>query len=239
MVYAAGPRRRRSWRQSRQDLLVGVASDASAPRYRVLSRPGSGDYRGSLRPRSRNEHRTPATSNVPPSPPERVAQLVRAPVLQTGGRWFDPSLAHSLVAVAQPVERPPETRGAAGSIPAGHTLASLAGSGLRPLPRAAAHAPASGPCTQHCPPRIRARSDAPGNREERMLPVACKSRPIPRGSVAQLGRAPGSYPGGCRFDACRGHLRKDCHGRGIPFRKRVGPQGPWGFDSLSFLLSLP
>ena len=38
----------------------------SAP-CRVLSRPGSGDYRGSLRPRPRNEQRTPATSNVPPN----------------------------------------------------------------------------------------------------------------------------------------------------------------------------
>src|SRR5262249_34989403 len=27
---------------------------------------------------------------------------------------------------------------------------------------------------------------------------------------------------GCRFDACRGHSRKDCHRRGIPSRKRVG-----------------
>ncbi len=30
-------------------------------------------------------------------------------------------------------------------------------------------------------------------------------------------------PGGCRFDACRGHSRKDCHRRGTPSRKRVGP----------------
>ena len=29
-----------------------------------------------------------------------------------------------------------------------------------------------------------------------------------RGSVAQIGRAPGSYPGRCRFDACRGHSHR-------------------------------
>lgn len=48
----------------------------------------------------------------------RVAQKGRALVSHTRGRWFEPSLAH-LVAVAQPVDRPSETRGAAGSIPAG------------------------------------------------------------------------------------------------------------------------
>ncbi len=31
--------------------------------------------------------------------------------------------------------------------------------------------------------------------------------------------------------------RKDCHRRDIPSRKRVGPLGPWGFESLSFRLS--
>ena len=46
----------------------------------------------------------------------------RALVSHTRGRWFDPSLAHH-VAVAQPVERPLETREAAGSIPAGHIQA--------------------------------------------------------------------------------------------------------------------
>jgi hypothetical protein len=75
MVCVAGPRRRRSWWQSHQDLLVGVASDASAPRYRVLTRPGSCDYRGSLRPRSRNEHRTPATSNIAPNPLVTVVRV--------------------------------------------------------------------------------------------------------------------------------------------------------------------
>jgi hypothetical protein len=83
-----------------------------------------------------------------------------------------------LVAVAQPVERLLETRGAAGSIPAGHI------SWLRSSTR----------------------------QSTRLL--------IGRLQVRSL----------------RGPLRKDCHRRGIPFRKRVGPEGPWGFDSLSFLL---
>jgi hypothetical protein len=48
--------------------MVCAAGPRCSPRYRVLSRPGSDDYRGSLRPRSRNEHRTPATSNVPSDP---------------------------------------------------------------------------------------------------------------------------------------------------------------------------
>jgi hypothetical protein len=77
------------------------------------------------------------------------------------------------VAVAQPVERPPETRGAAGSIPAGHTF----------------------------------------------------------GSVAQTGRAPGSYPGRCRFDACRGHSPSASRPRGRTVMT-PGPQpGSCGFES--------
>src|SRR4029453_9609148 len=43
-------------------------------------------------------------------------------------------------------------------------------------------------------------------------------------------------PGRLQVRRLRGPLWKDCHRRGIPFRKRVGPEGPWGFDSLSFLL---
>jgi hypothetical protein len=47
----------------------------------------------------------------------------RALVLQTRGRWFDSSLAHSRGRSSNQVERPLETRGGAGSIPADHTLA--------------------------------------------------------------------------------------------------------------------
>jgi hypothetical protein len=49
----------------------------------------------------------------------------RALVLQTRSSWFDSSLAHR-VAVAQQVERSPEKRGGAGSIPAGHIPGSVA-----------------------------------------------------------------------------------------------------------------
>src|SRR4029453_16696114 len=50
---------------------------AVRPENRVLSRPGSGDYRGSLRPRPRNDHRSPATSNVPPNPPRHGGREAR------------------------------------------------------------------------------------------------------------------------------------------------------------------
>jgi len=53
----------------------------------------------------------------------------------------------------------------AGSNPATPTLASLAAIGLRPTARVADRPPASGPCGWHCSTRIRALSDAPGNRE--------------------------------------------------------------------------
>jgi hypothetical protein len=73
------------------------------------------------------------------------------------------------------VERPPETRGAAGSIPAGHTH---------------------------------------------------------HGSVAQLGRAPDSYSGGCRFDACRSHSGRTATGA-VP-RLENG----WGLEPLGVRLPL-
>src|SRR4051794_1314839 len=48
------------------------------------------------------------------------------------------------------------------------------------------------------------------------------------------GRAPGSYPGGCRFDACRGH-HVGRTATGAVSRFENGWAGrPWGFDSLSF-----
>src|SRR5512133_1886109 len=53
----------------------------------------------------------------------RVAQKGRALVLQTRGRWFESSLAHSRGRSSNQVERPLETRGVAGSIPADHILA--------------------------------------------------------------------------------------------------------------------
>ena len=55
----------------------------------------------------------------------RVAQSRRALVSHTRGCWFESSLAHHVVE-AQPVERPPETRGVAGSIPADHIHGSVA-----------------------------------------------------------------------------------------------------------------
>ena len=66
-----------------------------------------------------------------PAPPTfhprgRVAQKGRALVLQTRGRWFDSSLAHSRGRSSNQVERPLETRGVAGSIPAGHISGSVA-----------------------------------------------------------------------------------------------------------------
>ncbi len=116
----------------------------------------------------------------------------RALALQARGRWFDSSLAHLYVAVAQRVERPSETRGAAGSIPAGHTVVVARR-------------------------RSRTGRDGKGGRALPLPPVRLRSLD---------GRAPGSYPGRCRFDACRGHSLaptwKDCHRRGIPSRKRVG-----------------
>lgn len=55
----------------------------------------------------------------------------RAPVLQTGGCWFDSSSAY-LRGRSSAVERSPETRGAAGSIPAGHAFGFVAQSGEPP-----------------------------------------------------------------------------------------------------------
>ena len=49
----------------------------------------------------------------------------RAPVLQTGGCWFDSSSAYSR-GRSSAVERSSETRAAAGSIPAGHVLGFVA-----------------------------------------------------------------------------------------------------------------
>src|SRR5688500_5169554 len=57
--------------------MVCAAGPRCSPRYRVLSRPGNGDYRGSLRPRSRNEHRTPAMSNIAPNPLEELGDQLR------------------------------------------------------------------------------------------------------------------------------------------------------------------
>jgi hypothetical protein len=87
----------------------------------VLRRP----VRDRLAGRTPRSERGSRGSTPCPGALGRVAQQARALVLQTRGRWFDSSLAHR-VAVAQPVERPPETRGAAGSIPAGHTFGSVA-----------------------------------------------------------------------------------------------------------------
>src|SRR4051794_20056705 len=69
-----------------------------------------------------------------PCPGARASSSAgRAPLLQRGSGWFDSSLAHSSrVTVAQPVERSPETRGVAGSIPAGHIHGSVAQLAERP-----------------------------------------------------------------------------------------------------------
>ena len=65
------------------------------------------------------------------------------------------------------------------------------------------------------------------------IPAGHTSLVHQHGSVAQLGELPtlnrhgaGSTPAGA--------IRKDCHWRGIPSRKRVRLHGRWGFDSLSF-----
>src|SRR5215218_1191862 len=59
-----------------------VPGPRCSPRNRVLSRPGSGDYRGSLRPRSRNEHRTPETKHIMLKPLRRfVPPLLRENVV--------------------------------------------------------------------------------------------------------------------------------------------------------------
>jgi hypothetical protein len=64
---------------------------------------------------------------APPTPIRgRVAQKGRALVLQTRGRWFDSSLAHSRGRSSKQVERPLEARGVAGSIPADHISGSVA-----------------------------------------------------------------------------------------------------------------
>jgi hypothetical protein len=57
------------------------------------------------------------------------------------------------------------------------------------------------------------------------------------GSVAQAGRAPGSYPGTCRFEACRGHLGRTATGA-VSRLENGWALGPWGFDSLSFRAAL-
>ena len=63
---------------------------------------------------------------APPIKRGRVAQKGRALVLQTRGRWFDSSLAHSRGRSSKQVERPLEARGVAGSIPADHISGSVA-----------------------------------------------------------------------------------------------------------------
>ena len=76
----------------------------------------------------------------------------RALVLQARGRWFDSSLAHR-VAVAQRVERSLETRGAAGSIPAGHTSGSVAQTAELPaLTRGGAGSTPAGATLEGLPP---------------------------------------------------------------------------------------
>ena len=80
-------------------------------------------WRNGRRAASRAPWATPMRVRLPPwvcNIRGRVAQWRRAPVLQTGSCWFESSLASYLVAEAQLVERPPETRGVAGSSPAGH-----------------------------------------------------------------------------------------------------------------------
>ncbi len=64
----------------------------------------------------------------------------------------------------------------------------------------------------------------------RLLPVTS------HGSVAQLGRAPGSYPGTCRFDPCRSHLTEGLPKGAVPRLENGWASRPWGFDSPSFRL---
>src|SRR5215204_2072859 len=65
---------------------------------------------------------------------------------------------------------------------------------------------------------------------------AAGSTPAPptRVTVAQPGRAAASYAGGCRFDACRGHLGRTATGAVPRLENGWARFGPWGFDSLSF-----
>jgi hypothetical protein len=68
---------------------------------------------------------------APPTPIRgRVAQKGRALVLHVtrGVAGFDSSLAHSRGRSSNQVERPLETRGVAGSIPADHTRRAKSGS---------------------------------------------------------------------------------------------------------------
>ena len=86
-----------------------------------MSRNFTSRWRNGRRAASRAPWATPVRVRLPPSVlRRRVAQLRRAPVLQTGSCWFESSLAYHVVE-AQSVERPPETRGVAGSTPADHT----------------------------------------------------------------------------------------------------------------------
>lgn len=159
-------------------------------------------FPGSSNGRTPRSERGDRGSSPCPGAHGRVAQQARALVSHTRGRWFESSPAHfrrrrmsdppSGSDIAQipevgrfaaeargrssAVERSPETRGAAGSIPAGH---------------------------------------------------------ISHGSVAQLGRAPDSYSGGCRFDACRGHspgLPSSLRRRSIRQDARLLPGACW-FES--------
>jgi hypothetical protein len=110
-----------AWR----DPARAVASTSIAWRWAERRTDHAGPVRDRLAGRTPRSERGNRGSTPCPGALGRVAQQARALVLQTRGRWFDSSLAHR-VAVAQPVERPPETRGAAGSIPAGHTFGSVA-----------------------------------------------------------------------------------------------------------------
>ena len=86
-----------------------------------MSRNFTSRWRNGRRAASRAPWATPVRVRLPPSVlRRRVAQLRRALVSQTRGCWFESSLAYHVVE-AQSVERPPETRGVAGSTPADHT----------------------------------------------------------------------------------------------------------------------
>ncbi len=193
----------------------------------------------------------------------------RAPVLQTGGCWFESSLPtsprriaqrqsaclirrrslvrlqlrHSHVAVAQPVERSPETRGVAGSIPAGHTLGSVAQPAEPPTLNRAVQVrllpgPLFGRTATGAVPRLE-NGWAFGLGGSTPSPSALRSGVVESARRATVTResagsspaagashapvveremTPGSQPGSCGFESRRGYSSRSsgCGGAGHP-----------------------
>ncbi len=144
------------------------------------------------------------------------------------------SLARRHVAVAQPVEGPPETRGAAGSIPAGHAsfrLRSSSRQSARFLPGTVQVRRLPGPLAEGrlLPPRsgvVELGRRAVVTRESAGSSPAAGAfvRPAGRGGV---GTPPASGAGDRRFDPCRPDLNGGT--RGSP----VDPSLPRGRSSVA------